>query len=114
MIDTKYTTYGFAYIQDMVDHAIIRLQANITQEVGVVLQQFPYPCWIRDRSVGKDNISSFLSLSRALFHFQAHVFEIIFEISPLQAVILTLCMCVCGCVYVCVCVCVCVCLCMNE
>ncbi|KAK7490495.1 hypothetical protein BaRGS_00018281 [Batillaria attramentaria] len=47
--DTKYTTYGFAYIQDMVDHAIIRLQANISQEVGVVLQQFPYPCWTYDR-----------------------------------------------------------------
>ncbi|KAK7488493.1 hypothetical protein BaRGS_00020278 [Batillaria attramentaria] len=46
---TKFTTYGFAYIQDMVDHAIIRLQANISQEVGVMLQQFPYPCWIRDR-----------------------------------------------------------------
>lgn len=47
--DTKYTTYGFAHIQDMVDHAIIRLQTNITQEVGVILQQFPYPCWIKDR-----------------------------------------------------------------
>ena len=55
VIDTKYTTYGFAYIQDMVDHAIIRLHANVTQEVGVVVQQFPYPCWIYDRSVGKIN-----------------------------------------------------------
>ncbi|XP_076463176.1 phospholipid-transporting ATPase ABCA1-like isoform X2 [Babylonia areolata] len=51
VIDTKYTTYGFAYIQDMVDHAIIRLHANITQEEGVVVQQFPYPCWIYDKFV---------------------------------------------------------------
>ncbi|KAK7101016.1 phospholipid-transporting ATPase ABCA1-like [Littorina saxatilis] len=51
VIDTKYTTYGFAYLQDMVDHSIIRLQANITQEEGVVVQQFPYPCWIYDRFV---------------------------------------------------------------
>ena len=52
VVDTKYTTYGFAYIQDMVDHAIIRLHANVSQEVGVVLQQFPYPCWVYDRFVG--------------------------------------------------------------
>ncbi|KAL8576510.1 hypothetical protein ACOMHN_003068 [Nucella lapillus] len=49
--DTKYTTYGFAYIQDMVDHAIIRHHANITQEEGVLVQQIPYPCWILDRFV---------------------------------------------------------------
>ena len=70
VIDTKYTTYGFAYIQDMVDHAIIRLHANVTQEVGVVLQQFPYPCWTNDWFVGK--INSQASLLLAFFSFKLH------------------------------------------
>ncbi|KAL8582197.1 hypothetical protein ACOMHN_004116 [Nucella lapillus] len=51
VLDTKYTTYGFAYIQDMVDHAFIRIHGNVSQEEGVVLQQFPYPCWVNDRFV---------------------------------------------------------------
>ncbi|KAL5022830.1 hypothetical protein ScPMuIL_001985 [Solemya velum] len=49
-LDTKYTTYGFAYIQDLIDHAIIQEQTGLG-DTGVVLQQFPYPCYIRDRFV---------------------------------------------------------------
>lgn len=39
--DTKYITYGFAYIQDMVDHAIINVQTQKQVEIGVETQQFP-------------------------------------------------------------------------
>ncbi|XP_060082289.1 phospholipid-transporting ATPase ABCA1-like [Ylistrum balloti] len=50
-IDTKYTTFGFSYIQDMVDHAIIRLQTDTKQDTGIELQMFPYPCYIEDKFV---------------------------------------------------------------
>ncbi|XP_041357912.1 phospholipid-transporting ATPase ABCA1-like isoform X2 [Gigantopelta aegis] len=50
-IDTKYLTYGFAFIQDMVDHALIRLQTGVQEEVGVFLQQFPYPCYVENKFV---------------------------------------------------------------
>lgn len=49
--DTKYITYGFAYIQDMVDHAIINVQTQKQVEIGVETQQFPYPCYTRDRFI---------------------------------------------------------------
>ncbi|GFO36331.1 ATP-binding cassette sub-family a member 1 [Plakobranchus ocellatus] len=45
----KYWIYGFIYIQDMIDHAIIRHQTNVTQEPGVYTHQFPYPCYVWDR-----------------------------------------------------------------
>jgi hypothetical protein len=47
--DTKYITYGFAYLQDMIDHAIIKLQTNNTSDIGVFTQMFPYPCYIKDK-----------------------------------------------------------------
>ena len=45
----KYLVYGFAYIQDMIEHAIIKEQTGVEEDVGVVGQQFPYPCYIHDR-----------------------------------------------------------------
>ncbi|XP_048255576.1 phospholipid-transporting ATPase ABCA1-like isoform X2 [Haliotis rufescens] len=48
-IDTKYLTYGFAFLQDMVDHALIRVQTGVEEEVGVYMQQFPYPCYVKNR-----------------------------------------------------------------
>ncbi|XP_069128746.1 phospholipid-transporting ATPase ABCA1-like [Argopecten irradians] len=50
-VDTKYTTFGFSYIQDMVDHAIIRLQTANKQDTGIELQMFPYPCYTEDKFV---------------------------------------------------------------
>ncbi|GFR62987.1 ATP-binding cassette sub-family A member 1, partial [Elysia marginata] len=38
----KYWLFGFIYIQDMIDHAIIRVQTNVTQEPGVYTHQFPF------------------------------------------------------------------------
>lgn len=50
-IDLKYITYGFAYIQDMIDHSIITEQTGKNDLPGIVLQQFPYPCYIDDEFI---------------------------------------------------------------
>ena len=49
----KYIVYGFSYIQDMVEHAIIREQTgdSLDEEIGILVQQFPYPCYINDKWV---------------------------------------------------------------
>ncbi|XP_041841062.1 phospholipid-transporting ATPase ABCA1-like isoform X2 [Melanotaenia boesemani] len=46
--DLRYIWGGFAYLQDMMDHAIIRLQTLKTQPLGVFAQQMPYPCFVDD------------------------------------------------------------------
>lgn len=46
--ETKFLSYGFAYLQDMVEHSIIKLQTGSDKDVGVMVEQFPYPCYIRD------------------------------------------------------------------
>ncbi|XP_054718877.1 phospholipid-transporting ATPase ABCA7-like [Uloborus diversus] len=50
-IDMKYITYGFAYLQDMIEHAIIKEQTGRTSDTGIYLQQFPYPCYIFDQFI---------------------------------------------------------------
>ena len=52
-IDLKYLYYGFAYLQDMVEHAIISVQTgrNMSSLPGISLQQMPYPCYIEDRFI---------------------------------------------------------------
>ncbi|KAM6909437.1 phospholipid-transporting ATPase ABCA1 [Xenentodon cancila] len=44
----RYIWGGFAYLQDMMDHAIIRLHTSKTQPLGVFVQQMPYPCFVDD------------------------------------------------------------------
>ncbi|XP_015239544.1 PREDICTED: retinal-specific ATP-binding cassette transporter-like, partial [Cyprinodon variegatus] len=46
--DLRYIWGGFAYLQDMMDHAVIRLQTSKSQPLGVFLQQIPYPCFVDD------------------------------------------------------------------
>ncbi|XP_075459417.1 phospholipid-transporting ATPase ABCA1-like isoform X2 [Ascaphus truei] len=46
--DMRYIWGGFAYIQDMIDHAIIRLQTRKTELLGLFTQQMPYPCYVDD------------------------------------------------------------------
>ena len=46
--DMKYIVYGFSFIQDMVDNAIIALRTNWSEPIGINVQQFPYPCYIYD------------------------------------------------------------------
>jgi len=52
-IDLKYLYYGFAYLQDMVEHAIISEHTgrNMSSLPGVSVQQMPYPCYIEDRFI---------------------------------------------------------------
>ncbi|OQR74440.1 ATP-binding cassette sub-family A member 1-like, partial [Tropilaelaps mercedesae] len=50
-IDLKYVTFGFAYLQDLVEQAIISLHTGRTNNTGVYLQQFPYPCYIFDQFI---------------------------------------------------------------
>jgi hypothetical protein len=47
----KYIVYGFSYIQDMVEHAIIREHTgeSLDEDIGITVQQFPYPCYIKDK-----------------------------------------------------------------
>jgi len=44
----KYIVYGFAYLQDMIEHGLIREHSGF-DDIGIVLQQFPYPCYVHDR-----------------------------------------------------------------
>ncbi|KAM4564931.1 phospholipid-transporting ATPase ABCA1 [Fundulus diaphanus] len=46
--DMRYIWGGFAYLQDMMDHAVIRLQTSKSQPLGVFVQQIPYPCFVDD------------------------------------------------------------------
>ncbi|XP_061566340.1 phospholipid-transporting ATPase ABCA1-like [Cololabis saira] len=46
--DLRYILGGFTYLQDMMDHAIIRLHTLKTQPLGVFVQQMPYPCYVDD------------------------------------------------------------------
>ena len=52
-IDLKYLYYGFAYIQDMVEHSIMaeHMGKNISSLPGISLQQMPYPCYTEDRFI---------------------------------------------------------------
>ncbi|XP_033737988.1 phospholipid-transporting ATPase ABCA1-like [Pecten maximus] len=68
--ETKYLTYGFAYLQDMVDHAVIKLQTGRDDDTGVILQQFPYPCYT------EDSFMEVISKTLPLFLILAWVFPV--------------------------------------
>ncbi|XP_010781491.1 ATP-binding cassette sub-family A member 1-like [Notothenia coriiceps] len=46
--DLRYIWGGFSYLQDMMDHGIIRAHTPSTQPLGVFAQQMPYPCYVDD------------------------------------------------------------------
>ncbi|XP_009947237.1 PREDICTED: retinal-specific ATP-binding cassette transporter [Leptosomus discolor] len=46
--DLRYIWGGFAYLQDMIEHGIIKTQTNTEVPLGVYLQQMPYPCFVDD------------------------------------------------------------------
>ncbi|GAB6026560.1 ATP-binding cassette sub- A member 1 [Chamberlinius hualienensis] len=50
-IDLKYFTFGFIYLQDMIENAIINIQTGFDQLPGMWMQQFPYPCYIYDQFI---------------------------------------------------------------
>ena len=49
--DLKYLTYGFAYLQDMIDSAILEVHTGRAGEAnpGRILKQYPYPSYIYDQ-----------------------------------------------------------------
>uniref|UniRef100_A0A663MHJ3 P-type phospholipid transporter n=1 Tax=Athene cunicularia TaxID=194338 RepID=A0A663MHJ3_ATHCN len=46
--DLRYIWGGFAYLQDMIEHGIIKTQTNTEVPLGIYLQQMPYPCYVDD------------------------------------------------------------------
>ncbi|XP_043924192.1 phospholipid-transporting ATPase ABCA1 [Protopterus annectens] len=46
--DMRYIWGGFAYLQDVVEHAIIRTLTGAEKRTGVYTQQMPYPCYVDD------------------------------------------------------------------
>uniref|UniRef100_A0A663DNG3 P-type phospholipid transporter n=1 Tax=Aquila chrysaetos chrysaetos TaxID=223781 RepID=A0A663DNG3_AQUCH len=46
--DLRYIWGGFAYLQDMIEHGIIKTQTNAEVPLGIYLQQMPYPCFVDD------------------------------------------------------------------
>uniref|UniRef100_A0A672UVX1 P-type phospholipid transporter n=1 Tax=Strigops habroptila TaxID=2489341 RepID=A0A672UVX1_STRHB len=46
--DMRYVWGGFAYLQDVVEQAIIRVQTGTEKTTGVYMQQMPYPCYVDD------------------------------------------------------------------
>ncbi|NXA34061.1 ABCA4 protein, partial [Eudromia elegans] len=46
--DLLYIWGGFAYLQDMIEHGIIKTQTNTEVPLGIYLQQMPYPCFVDD------------------------------------------------------------------
>ncbi|CAI2315669.1 unnamed protein product [Caenorhabditis sp. 36 PRJEB53466] len=49
LIDLKYLTFGFSFLQEAVDRAIISERTNISDaNFGVYAQQEPYPCTVKD------------------------------------------------------------------
>ncbi|KAF0028277.1 hypothetical protein F2P81_019364 [Scophthalmus maximus] len=48
MDDLRYMWGGFAYLQDIIEHGIIKTQTGKEWPLGVYLQQMPYPCYVDD------------------------------------------------------------------
>uniref|UniRef100_A0A8C5Q469 P-type phospholipid transporter n=1 Tax=Leptobrachium leishanense TaxID=445787 RepID=A0A8C5Q469_9ANUR len=46
--DFRYIWGGFAYLQDIIDHGIIKSQTSNSMPTGVYIQQMPYPCFVDD------------------------------------------------------------------
>uniref|UniRef100_A0AAQ4R8J7 P-type phospholipid transporter n=1 Tax=Gasterosteus aculeatus aculeatus TaxID=481459 RepID=A0AAQ4R8J7_GASAC len=46
--DQRYIWGGFAYLQDMIEHGIIKLHTGQDWPLGVYVQQMPYPCYVDD------------------------------------------------------------------
>ncbi|XP_054609148.1 retinal-specific phospholipid-transporting ATPase ABCA4-like isoform X2 [Dunckerocampus dactyliophorus] len=48
MEDQRYIWGGFAYLQDMIEHGIIKVHTGHDWPLGVYVQQMPYPCYVDD------------------------------------------------------------------
>uniref|UniRef100_A0A3Q3W1K1 P-type phospholipid transporter n=1 Tax=Mola mola TaxID=94237 RepID=A0A3Q3W1K1_MOLML len=46
--DMRYIWGGFSYLQDVIEHGIIRAMTGTKEKMGVYIQQMPYPCYVDD------------------------------------------------------------------
>ncbi|KAG7458914.1 hypothetical protein MATL_G00225660 [Megalops atlanticus] len=46
--DLRYIWGGFSYLQDVIEHGIIRAVTGSKEKTGVYIQQMPYPCYVDD------------------------------------------------------------------
>ncbi|KAJ8271263.1 hypothetical protein COCON_G00101220, partial [Conger conger] len=46
--DLRYIWGGFSYLQDVIEHGIIRAVTGSREKMGVYIQQMPYPCYVDD------------------------------------------------------------------
>uniref|UniRef100_A0A8B9LWR9 P-type phospholipid transporter n=1 Tax=Astyanax mexicanus TaxID=7994 RepID=A0A8B9LWR9_ASTMX len=46
--DLRYVWGGFSYLQDVIEHGIIRALTGSKEKTGVYIQQMPYPCYVDD------------------------------------------------------------------
>ncbi|XP_019712472.1 retinal-specific ATP-binding cassette transporter-like isoform X2 [Hippocampus comes] len=46
--DQRYIWGGFAYLQDMIEHGVIKVHTGHDWPLGVYVQQMPYPCYVDD------------------------------------------------------------------
>uniref|UniRef100_A0A7N6FCY9 ABC transporter domain-containing protein n=1 Tax=Anabas testudineus TaxID=64144 RepID=A0A7N6FCY9_ANATE len=46
--DQRYIWGGFAYLQDMIEHGIVKIHTGNDWPLGVYVQQMPYPCFVDD------------------------------------------------------------------
>ncbi|KAI1887790.1 hypothetical protein AGOR_G00193990 [Albula goreensis] len=46
--DLRYVWGGFSYLQDVIEHGIIRAVTGSKEKTGVYIQQMPYPCYVDD------------------------------------------------------------------
>jgi len=49
----KYFLYGFIYLQDMLEKAIVEMKTNQSYEMGLTAIMTPYPCWVKDKFITK-------------------------------------------------------------
>ncbi|XP_074193488.1 phospholipid-transporting ATPase ABCA7 isoform X2 [Rhinolophus sinicus] len=48
LTDMHYVWGGFVYLQDMLEHAAVRVLSGSAPRAGLYLQQIPYPCYVDD------------------------------------------------------------------
>ncbi|TKR94888.1 hypothetical protein L596_009120 [Steinernema carpocapsae] len=58
LVDLKYLSFGFSFLQDAVERALIHARTQKTVQTGLYAQQEPYPCV----NVDTFNVSMFLGL----------------------------------------------------
>ncbi|KAF3687446.1 ATP-binding cassette sub-family A member 1 ATP-binding cassette transporter 1 [Channa argus] len=46
--DLRYIWGGFSYLQDVIEHGIIRAVTGTKERTGIYIQQMPYPCYVDD------------------------------------------------------------------